>query len=187
MLQIDQLLQGSAAKASFDSPLELLYSCHDKILHYSSALQSLCSTLLKEGWSPQLGKSADQIRRYFNIAGPEHHMDEEKHLFPAIIALDPELKQSESQEILQQINQLIKEHVESDILWESLDSMLEERSEDYDTLEELARQFASDMHEHAGIENEIIFPYAKEHISADNFKQMGAEIAKRRGIKLSEI
>lgn len=189
MLQIDQLLKNTPKNesVSFESPLELLASCHDKILHFSSALHKLSIILHQEGWSEALETSAEQICRYFNVACPEHHLDEERHLFPAIIALDPELKNPESLEMMQLINRLIKEHVESDVLWETLDQMLAERSEDFDTLEELAQQFAADMLEHATIENETVFPYAQTHISNDEFKKMGAEIAKRRGVKQTAL
>lgn len=187
MLQIKQLLQQSADKqmrnASFETPLELLRSCHDKILHFSSALQTLSSTLQQEGWNDQLQISAEQIRRYFNISGPEHHLDEEQHLFPAIIALDPELKQPETMEIVQLINRLIKEHVETDTLWEALDKMLAEQSEDFTTIAELAQQFAVDMHEHVALENDIIFPFVQTHINDTKLKAIGADIANRRGVK----
>ena len=186
MVQIDQLLKGSSEQEnpSFESPLELLDSCHDKILQYSSALYKLTQALPAEGWTKQLETSADQIRRYFNVAGPEHHLDEEKHIFPAIIALDPQFTNPESLEMLHVINRLIKEHVETDVLWESLDNMLSERSEDFETLEELAQQFAEDMIEHATIENDVIFPYVKKHLSEKDLKKIGSDIAKRRGVKL---
>lgn len=189
MLKIEQLLKGSTAgrdnNATFERPLDLLISCHNKILHFSSALLKLSTALKQDGWSDSYAASAEQIRRYFNVAGPEHHLDEELHLFPAIIALAPELKQAQSSELLQRIHQLIKEHVESDALWETLDRMLEERTENFAKLDTLASQFEEAMREHAEIENEIIFPYAKAHISDTEFKKMGADIAKRRGIKLN--
>lgn len=167
---------------TFEQPLELLLSCHEKILHFSSALSELSIVLKKEGWNDALKASSDQIRRYFNVAAHEHHLDEENHLFPAIIALDPEFKQAESIKIIQLINQMIKEHVESDTLWEKLDTMLEEQSEDFNTLDTLIRQFKKEMHEHALIENEHIFPYAKTRLSEDELKKIGLSIAERRGV-----
>jgi len=169
--------------ASFDKPIELLLSCHEKILHFSSALSDLSVALKKEGWSNEITSSANQIRRYFNIASPEHHLDEEHHLFPAIIALDPALQHAESIEIIQLINRMIKEHVESDALWQTLDTMLEEKSENFNTLVKLANKFKASMHEHARIENEHIFPYAKTHINKAELKKIGLAIAERRGIK----
>lgn len=174
---------GNKKNATFEAPLELLLSCHDKIKHFSSTLVELSIALEKEGWSSKLITTADQIRRYFNIASPEHHLDEEHHLFPAIIALDPKLTQPGSIEILQLINRLIKEHVESDALWIKLDAMLDEQSEDFNTLKNLSQQFKSSMHEHASIENEQIFPYAETHIGDIELRKIGLEIARRRGIK----
>lgn len=187
MFKIDQLLQQSSDKhssnATFANPLALFRSCHDKILHFSSALQTLSATLQQEGWTEQLHISAEQIRRYFNLSGPEHHLDEEEHLFPAIIALDPELKQAATIEMVQLINRLIKEHVEADSLWEALDKMLAEQSEDFNTIEELAQQFAADMQEHITLENEKIFPFVEARINETKLKEMGTDIAKRRGVK----
>lgn len=185
MLNINPLKDSAEANnsASFDQPLELLLSCHKKIQHYSSALYKIVTTVQQEGWLENYINSVDQVRHYFNVAVPEHHLDEEVHLFPTIIALDPEFKKPDSLEIVTLINNMIKEHVESDALWEKLDSMLAERSQDFSNLEQLARQFEADMHEHARIENEMIFPYAEKYISKSDFKKMGQEIARRRGIK----
>ena len=61
--------------------------------------------------------------------------------------------------------------------------MLEEKSHDYDTLIKLSKRFKASMHEHARIENEQIFPYARARISPEDLKQIGLAIAQRRGIK----
>ena len=186
MLQISSQPKASSDNqehALFERPLELLISCHKKIVHFSSALCDVIAALKKEGWNDNISTSAAQIRHYFNVASEKHHLDEEEHLFPAIIAIDPEFKQTQSVEMVQLINRLIKEHVESDELWKTLDTMLEEKSEDFATLEELSQAFKASMHEHARIENEQIFPYAKARISDSDFKKMGQAIAKRRGIK----
>ncbi len=178
---------GTPQSATFEQPIELLLSCHEKIMHFSSALNKLSIALKKDGWNDEIIASSNQIRRYFNVAAHEHHLDEENHLFPAIIALDPEFKQAESTQILTVLHRLIKEHVESDALWETLDNMLEEKSDDFVLLEELAQEFESSMHEHARIENEEIFPYAKARISTSELKKMGLDIAKRRGISQANI
>lgn len=191
MLKIDQLFTRPADKqagnAPFEQPLDLLHSCHEKILHFSSALLKLNPILQQEGWCEHHATSADQIRRYFNVAAPEHHKDEEEHLFPAIIALDPEFKKPDTTAVVQLINRMIKEHVESDALWATLDNLLAERSEDFEQLEMLSKQFAGEMRKHAETENAQIFPFAKAHISDAAFKKMGAAIARRRGIKPSAL
>ncbi len=184
MLQIQPA--GSAAKqhdsiqsTSFEQPLELLLSCHKKIIHFSSALYKIAIAVQQEGWNDNYALSADQIRRYFNIAGVEHHLDEEQHLFPAILAL-PDKNPGKKTEISTLIQRMIAEHGETDAQWHLLDTMLAQRSEDFITLEKLSRQFKTDMHEHARIENEFIFPYARQYISSAEFKTMGLAIARRR-------
>ncbi len=189
MLSLDQLFKKKHDPISsevFAEPLTLLTDCHEKILRFSSALVKLSEILQLEGWSESSKISVEQIRRYFNIAAAEHHKDEELHLFPAIIALDPKLQDPEIKAQLELINQLVKEHVETDALWDQLDMMLKNQSDAFAQLNELAIQFASELAHHAEIENVEIFPFAKQRIDEETFMQMGKAIAKRRGIKLKK-
>ncbi len=186
MIKIDQLLKNPAdipnQGVSYEQPLDLLASCHEKIVNFSSLLVKLSTKLKQDGWSEELITSADNICRYFNVAGPEHHLDEEQHLFPAIIALDPELQSDEIRNVIELINRMIKEHVESDALWDTINDMLKNKTEDYEQLETLSTQFEKIIHKHAELENTIIFPYAKAHINDTDLKEVGLGIAKRRGL-----
>lgn len=191
MLTLDQLFNKkedllSPAEAAFSHPLTLLTSCHEKILHFSSALVKLSEKLQQQGWSDNSNVSAGQIRRYFNIAAPEHHKDEELHLFPAIIALDKDLQDPEIKTQLGLINLMIKEHVETDALWETLDNLLASHSEAFDELNAMAIQYAAELAQHAELENTEIFTFAEQRIDKATFEQMGKDIAKRRGIKLKK-
>jgi len=171
----------------FERPLELLNSCHEKIIHFSSTLLKLSTALKQQGWSEELSVTAKNICQYFNIAGPEHHLDEEQHLFPAVIALctgQTDGSKQECDDLIQLIHRMIKEHVETDVLWEKINQLLNNKSRDFKQLETLSFQFKEAMHEHAEMENNIIFPYARAHINDADFKKMGAAIAARRGIKL---
>ena len=184
MIQIQKISSStkqrdSIQSAAFEQPLDLLLSCHDKIIHFSSALYKIAIALQQEGWNDDYAVSADQIRHYFNIAGPEHHLDEEQHLFPAIQAL-PDDSLDKKSDISTLIQRMISEHSKTDALWLLLDKMLAQRSEDFITLKKLSHQFKTEMHEHARIENDIIFPYARQHISVAEFKIMGLAIAQRR-------
>ncbi|MCU7834279.1 MAG: hemerythrin domain-containing protein [gamma proteobacterium symbiont of Taylorina sp.] len=194
MISIKQLLKQAPDTIEndtpFERPLELLESCHEKIIHFSSTLLKLSTELKQQGWSEELINTAKNICQYFNIASPEHHLDEEQHLFPAIIALGSKhangskSDNKKDRDLIQLINRMIKEHVETDNLWEKINNLLNNRSKDFKQLEKLSLQFKDAMHEHAEIENNIIFPYAKTHISDSEFKKMGAAIASRRGIKV---
>lgn len=184
MIKITPLLKQSSDASSNETPFELLESCHEKIIHFSSILLKLCTALKQQGWSEELVATAHNITHYFNIASPEHHFDEELHLFPAIIALNAKSEDQQSRDLILLINRMIKEHVESDALWEKINHLLNNKSEDFKQLETLSIEFEKTMCEHAAIENSIIFPFAKAHISAAEFKKMGIEIAARRGIPI---
>ncbi len=185
MLQIQTSSHSSiiSKSASYEQPLELLLSCHAKVRHFSSALSKLTHAIQHNGWNDDYVISVNQVRHYFNVASSAHHQDEEKHLFPAIIAFEASASDS-NDEMISLIERLTKEHNESDALWYQLDNMLAESSEDFLTLHTLSHQFEFDMHRHAQIEDDIIFPYAKKHISTLDFKKMGLAIARRRGIKV---
>ncbi len=170
--------------AIYEQPLDLLLSCHTKIKHFSSALCTLVRAIQQDGWNNHYITSVEQVRRYFNVASLEHHQDEEEHLFPAIIALKDKSIIKNNKKITDLIQKLIKEHHDSDVLWSQLDKMLANHSEDFLTLNTLCQQFETDMHNHAQIEDDIIFPYAKKHLSKEVFKKMGLAIAHRRGINI---
>ena len=193
MLQIQTSNNFSTPKsANYEQPLDLLLSCHTKIRHFSSALDKLTDAIQENGWNDKHITSVEQVRHYFNIASSAHHQDEEKHLFPAIVALESisnlnsksENKGENKSKFTNIIHRLIKEHHDSDALWVQLDTLLAERSDDFLTLNKLSKQFKLDMHRHAQIEDDIIFPYAKKYISKEDFKKMGLAIARRRGIKV---
>jgi len=193
MLQIKPQLSNiqDEQPATFEQPISLLLSCHEKILHFSSALCIIVEHLQKDGWNQKAIQSVAHVRRYFNIASTQHHLDEELHLFPAIVALadknnddNVQHDRKQSREINERIELLIQEHVESDELWLKLDQLLAKQSNDFNLLVNLAEQFKVSMHAHAAIENELIFPYAKEHITEAQLKEIGLQIARRRGIEI---
>ncbi len=194
MITTKQLLtktpQNQNHGASFEDPLSLLDSCHEKIINFSSTLHKLSIKLHQDGWSDELISTTQNISHYFNVAGHEHHLDEEQHLFPAVIALNINknfVANEESRKVNSLIKQMIKEHVESDVLWEKINQLLGTQSKDFKQMESLAEKFERSIHEHAEIENKVIFPYAKKKISKEDFKIMGAAIAKRRGVKINKV
>ena len=68
MITIEQLLKQTPEHkshgASFEDPLALLGSCHEKIIHFSSTLHKLSKILKQDGWSEDLINTAQNIRNY---------------------------------------------------------------------------------------------------------------------------
>ncbi|WP_255992237.1 hemerythrin domain-containing protein [Chitinolyticbacter albus] len=101
------------ARADFDDPIQLLIACHDKVRRFAKLTAKLAEHVAREGADRQAIEAAQQIIRYFDIAAPLHHADEEVDLFPALAALgDPVLC-----EVLQQIEQ---EHEPLAQLWQAV-------------------------------------------------------------------
>ncbi|UGA39749.1 hemerythrin domain-containing protein [Chromobacterium haemolyticum] len=83
MLTLDTL--SSAAAPSFEQPLEMLQACHDKIRRFCDQLDQLPSYIEQHGVDEAARNTIDGLVRYFDLAGPAHHSDEEDELFPLIL------------------------------------------------------------------------------------------------------
>lgn len=70
---------------SLDEPLEMLEACHDRIEAQLQTLERLQRHLMEYGNDLPAQQAASGVLRYFELAGPNHHDDEEKDLFPALI------------------------------------------------------------------------------------------------------
>ena len=77
----------SPAAASFDTPLDMLTSCHQKVLRCCAQLDKLPGYLAEHGVTPVVVTTLEGVLRYFDVAGPLHHADEERLVFPALLAL----------------------------------------------------------------------------------------------------
>src|SRR5512142_197066 len=71
---------------SFDDPLAMLYACHDRIEAHCATLEKLVEYLPLHGCNSAARQAAANILRYFDTAGPNHHADEERDLFPLLRA-----------------------------------------------------------------------------------------------------
>ena len=88
----------SPADATFDRPVSILLSCHDKVRHFAGLMLKLEAHLAAQrqqpgepaSASPDARHAAALVRRYFEVAAPLHHQDEEDDVFPALRALGDE-------------------------------------------------------------------------------------------------
>ena len=75
-----------APGAGYEAPFEMLDACHERVERMLSLLQRLRTHLTTSGWDVQAAEAARDVLRYFNEAAPRHHEDEERHVFPAVLA-----------------------------------------------------------------------------------------------------
>lgn len=159
---------------SFDEPIEMLEACHDKVRHFCHQLSFLPQQLRATGVNAQIRSSIEQIMRYFDIAAPLHHADEEENLFPEILKHCPEFAPL--------IERLVGQHLELQHDWLKIrEQLIAVHSGKYLALSERrVMNFARRYRLHASDEEEFIFAQARQKIPADILQNLGKIMRERR-------
>jgi hemerythrin-like domain-containing protein len=161
--------------SSYEQPFELLSACHDRVDRSLRLLERLLQHLDHGGGrvDETARSAAEDVRRYFNIAAPLHHQDEELHLFPRLRAAGA-VALSE---------RLSAEHRELERQWAALDPMLATLPSG-PVLAKHAGPFIALMREHLRCEDEELLPACLPLLEASELSLMGREMAARRGLRL---
>lgn len=86
MPSISQLTLHSAPAAGFDEPFAMLDACHERVRRSLALLQRLQDHLRAHGADDAARRAAHDVLRYFDLAAPAHHEDEERHVLPLLRA-----------------------------------------------------------------------------------------------------
>jgi hemerythrin-like domain-containing protein len=70
-----------------DDPMALLRACHEKVVRFTTLAQRLQAHVRQQGVDEQAREAAQAVLRYFTLAAPLHHADEDDDLFVALRAL----------------------------------------------------------------------------------------------------
>lgn len=168
------MLPDSPAIPSFDSPVDMLTACHDKIRHFAALCDRLARHTAQHGADEQASTAAAAILRYFTVAAPLHHADEEEDLFPALQALGDDTLTSA-------MRALVDDHGQLDVLWAQASPWLEAvRQGTASMAPDALAQFASHYVQHAAREEREIFPFASR-LSSQTLRDIGRRMAQRRG------
>jgi len=76
----------AAPAAGFDEPFEMLLGCHERVERMLGLLERLAAHLDTHGCDDAARQAAQDVMRYFDLAGPAHHEDEERHVLPLLAA-----------------------------------------------------------------------------------------------------
>ena len=123
--------------------------------------------------------AASDVLRYFDIAAPHHHEDEERHVFPAVLATGDARMQAH-------VAQLKADHARMSTLWGQLRLVLESwRDADpapavADSDRALVRNFVHCYADHIPLEETLVYPAAQGLLDAVRQVEIGAEMAARR-------
>lgn len=70
-----------------EDPMALLRACHEKVVRFTTLAQRLQAHVHERGADEQAREAAQAVLRYFTLAAPLHHADEDENLFTALRAL----------------------------------------------------------------------------------------------------
>jgi len=175
------LVLHAAPGAGFDQPFEMLLACHERVERMLGLLERLALHLVQHGCTPDAAQAARDVMRYFDIAGPAHHEDEELHLFPALGATgDPALTALVAR--LQQDHRAMSagwSAVRGDLLAvaaSQLPGLADARGARWSA-------FAGLYRDHIAAEEAQAYPAARTLIDEPALASMGQEMSRRRGAR----
>lgn len=173
-----------APAAGFEAPFEMLGACHERVQRMLALLAKLQQHARVHGWSEPIGQAAVDVMRYFDLAAPHHHEDEERHVFPPLLAgTDPVLHAV--------VRRLQQDHRDMDATWMQVHVVLAGVCQappagwtDF-TPEETAlfNHFANLYQRHIDDEDGIAYPAAQAQLASDALQAMSEDMMRRRGVQ----
>ena len=160
---------------TFETPVAMLIACHDRVRQYAALTEKLALHLEKYGADAAAVAGAQSIVRYFDVAAPLHHQDEDDDLFPALLL-------KATPELAAVITEITAEHAELGALWQQVRSaLLAVIAGDAKALVlSLAQQFAQRYPAHAAREEREIYPFAAQLLDSACLAQLGKTMSERR-------
>ena len=174
----------SAAPVSL-AVFEFLDSTHQDIQSQIKLLHALVDAIECSGLNQANRAQARRVLDYFNGEARQHHLDEEKHIFPALLA-------SQNPEVVQATEHLIQDHGWLEENWIQIAPSLEAATGGnlwFDTMElrHALEVFEALYLDHIILEESIAYPEAKKRLIGTDTLGMGREMAKRRALQRDEV
>ena len=180
MARSNAALPGFGAPAvGFDTPFEMLEACHERVERSLTLLARLCSYLHDHACDDSARQAARDVLRYFDLAAPLHHEDEELHVFPLLLA-------RADAAVVAQVQQLQGDHNRMTGHWQAARALLQALADGQQASfsaeeEAVLARFAEGYGAHIRTEEEVIYPAARTLLDAEALQRMGQEMRRRRG------
>lgn len=169
---------GSPA-VGFEQPYEMLEACHERVQRSLNLLGRLVAYVDESGHDAQTRSAAADVLRYFDLAAPLHHADEEAHVFPLLLAQgDAPLRDA--------VRRLQADHLRMSELWSVVRLPLLRwceigcRDSLDDATREAIRHFRAMYDEHLATEEGLVFPAARTRMDNAALAAMSRQMQARR-------
>lgn len=160
--------------------VDLLLGCHQRIRHFTAMALRLAAA---DAPRDQIGAAAGAVHRYYSLALPLHEADENQSVYPrlraALAAAGAQLEAGANQAMVDQ-------HVEIDKLvavllpqWAELPQHPENAAATAAT----AAQLEAAWKEHLELEERVVFPALRSHLSRGDRDAIRQEMSQRRQLQ----
>lgn len=171
----------------FESPFEMLEACHERVQRTLNLLVRLQAHVEQRGCDEQARQAAQDVMRYFDLAAPLHHEDEELHVFPAVLA-------KSDHALTVTVKQLMEQHREMEKTWAELRCVLSnvvlgplDGVKPFEILQPNAvANFVALYDAHIRLEEDVVYPAANKLFDLVKKNAMGADMSRRRGAKSAD-
>jgi len=138
---------------------QALDACHQQIHAHLAQLTDVLEKLQAGAEQVQYREQMRVIEEFFTGNARQHHLDEEKHIFPKLLA-------SDNAELVQAVRTLQQDHGWIEQNWLELSPMLRAiaEGEDWVDMAELQHNvevFLALLHDHIVLEETLIYPEAR--------------------------
>lgn len=173
-------LPGFGAPAvGFDEPMAMLEACHERVERTLALLQRLRPHVATHGADADARQAARDVLRYFDIAAPLHHDDEERHVFPLLLRTGPPAVAALVQRLQADHRAMAADWAAARVPLAALaDGALQAFSPEHEALFD---RFAQRYGAHIAAEEGTAYPAALAQLDAQALAAMGQEMAGRRG------
>lgn len=164
---------------------EFLDSTHREIQQQLQQLHTLVDAIERNGLNMATRGQVRDVLAYFSGEARQHHLDEEKHIFPALL-------NSQNAEIVLATEHLVQDHGWLEENWLQIAPSLEAASSgnlwfDPAELRHALEVFETLYLDHILLEESIAYPEARKRLAAYDMAGMGREMARRRALKRKEV
>ena len=163
----------------FDQPFEMLEACHDRVRRSLALLGKLVAYLSDHPHDAQSRSASRDVLRYFDLAAPLHHQDEERHVFPRLAGvMDAALTHT--------VARLRADHAQMESLWADLRPVLEDWAGNAagaapdERARRLVAAFTGLCDQHLEVEETLVFSAARARTDEAGLMSMSQDMAHRR-------
>ena len=165
----------------FEQPFAMLEACHERVQRTLGLLARLRVHVHDNGVDDNARQAAGDVLRYFDLAAPLHHQDEELHVFPLLLAQG-------TPEVRALVLQLQNDHVQMTAEWAAarpnLQAMVQGTVTAISAADDKAfNRFAQRYGAHIAAEEGLAYPAAAALLEPTTLAHMGREMAARRGAR----